>query len=69
LEHRKIKEFYLQCHKIENYFTIERKLIPNAKFLNEVYPLIEQDLKTYKENATKVAFEDAAINEAVVKRL
>jgi hypothetical protein len=59
----------MQCHKIEKYFTIDRKLTPNAKYLDEVYPLIELDLKAYKDNATKVAFEDVAIDEAVVKRL
>jgi hypothetical protein len=69
IEHKKVKEFYMQSHKIEQYFTIKRNLIPNAKLLEQVYPLIEQDFKAYKENATKVAFEDAKIDEAVVKRL
>lgn len=69
MEQKKIKEFYMQSHKIENYFTVKRNLIPNAKFLEEVYPLIEEDFKAFKANASKVAFEDAKVDEAVVKRL
>lgn len=69
MENKKVKEFYMQCHKIENYFAIKRHLIPNAKFLEEVYPLIESDFKSFKANASKVAFEDAKVDDAVVKRL
>ena len=44
-------------------------MIPNSKFLEEVYPLIEQDFKAFKENAFKVAFEEAKIDYVVIKRL
>jgi len=44
-------------------------MLPNAKLLDELYPLVEADCKAFKENAYKVAFEKAEVNEHITARL
>ena len=41
----------------------------NAKYLKQMYPLVEEDFKLYVQNAKDVAFGDAHPNTDVIKRL
>jgi len=44
-------------------------MIPNTKFMKEVFPLVENDFKAYQANAKLAAFGDAKPNEEVIARL
>lgn len=44
-------------------------MLPNAKYLDEVYPLVEADFAKMKENADKVAVSDEFVEGDVVTRV
>lgn len=50
-------------------FSISRTMLPNAKYINEIYPLVEKDFVEYQKNAKEAAFSSTKPNDDVIKRL
>ena len=69
-ETKQFGEFYKLIHKLDlTKFQLQRKKLPNAKDIKQMFPLVEDDFKQYAKNAKEVAFGNAQPDASVISRL